>query len=102
MSKEDLFEIADVVMEIPGVYLHSLTKFTNGNIRINKKGIITTPIALDIAALESPCDDIRAAHAPHCYENKIVPMLCFIEPDVFKSGRRIGEDQGIAAAMVPA
>lgn len=102
MSKEDLFAAADAVMDIPGVYLHSLSKFTDGTVSINKKGIIKTPIALDIAALESPCDDIRAAHAPHCYENKLVPMLCFIEPEVFIASRRIGEDEGIQAAMVPA
>jgi len=99
MSKEELFIAADAVMAIPGVYLHSLSKFTDGTVSINKKGIIKTPIALDLASLESPIDDIRAAHAPHCYENKLVPMLCFIEPEIFMASRRVGRDQGIEAAM---
>lgn len=97
MSVETFREIAQAVLNIEGVYLHSLTKFTHGKISLNKSGDITTPIRLPLKDLGSRCNDLRAAHAPHCYDNDLVPMICFLAPAEYMAAKRIGEDAGIAA-----
>lgn len=100
MSKETLRAPLDEILSIPGVYVHSMHKFTNGKVSIDRKGVIKLPICLNAEELGGFVnDDIRVALPPHVWDNKLVPMLCFIDPDTYHAARREGQDEGIAAAI---
>ena len=100
MSKETLRAPLHEILSIPGVYVHGLHKFTNGKVSIDRKGIIKLPICLPAEELGGfSNDDIRVALPPHVWDNKLVPMLCLIEPEAYYTARREGQDEGISAAI---
>ncbi len=74
------------ILKIPGTHLHHLQRFINGNISISKKGIIKFPMQLDILSLGAEVEDIRAILAPHLYGNKMIPIICFIDPEEYERG----------------
>jgi hypothetical protein len=87
-EKKALFlKATDEILKIPGAHLHHLQRFINGNVSISKKGIIKFPMQLDINILETTVDDIRAIFAPHIYEGKMIPVICFIDPEEYEKGR---------------
>lgn len=79
MSKETVMEVIEALP--PGCYVHNLTNFINGSIATTKRKTVKLSIEIGIDQLGSPFDDLRAVASP--LENKLVPLLLFVEPEVF-------------------
>lgn len=69
------------VAKLPdGFYPHRLTSFINGEVALTKKKTIKLTIEINLDAMGSPYNDIRAITRPD--DNQLVPLLVFVEPTV--------------------
>lgn len=85
MSREQLLKAVKELGSMPGIYLNTIDQLVNGTVKINKQGIVTVPISIDVKQLGSQVDDIRAVLKPNSLENKLVPFVLFIDPELFLS-----------------
>lgn len=76
--REKLGQIQDALKDIPGVHLQDIRGFIDGNLSVNKKGILRLPLALPAEDILQTPDDVGAVVRG---EWKMVPLLMFVEAD---------------------
>ncbi len=72
---QKLANIRKALEGVPGVYLHDIRNFVNGQMSVNRKGELKLPLSL-------PADEVLPSHdLGHILrgEWKVVPILMFIE-----------------------
>ncbi|MFC4275525.1 hypothetical protein [Achromobacter aloeverae] len=85
-------QIDDAVKRLPvGFHPHLLVNFINGNVSTTRKGTVKLTIEIPIEPLGSPFTDLRAVTDPQ--ENKLVPLLIFVEPDVVLGAQRVAAQE---------
>ena len=87
MSLESVVEILDNLPK--GCYPHQLINFVNGNVTLTRNKKVKLTIEIDIESLGSPHDDVHAVLSP--FDNKLVPVLMFVEPAVYAAEVASGE-----------
>ena len=83
MSAEKLSAVLKALPK--GCYAHPLAAFINGELSITRRKTIKVPVEIPVSPLESPFKDVRAVMSP--LNNKLVPMLIFIDPNEFSSSQ---------------
>ena len=87
MSKEQFLQAVDLLPGPDrGFYMHSLHRFVNGKVTTTRKRTVkmTLELSLDeLGARENA--DLRDVFLPGAAENKLVPMIVFIDPEQFMS-----------------
>lgn len=82
MSKEilakKLNDIEKALKDIPGVHLHDIRNFINGNVSVTKKGSLKIP--LDLPSKELLEDPMNAGQVISG-QWKIVPILVFVSDE---------------------
>lgn len=74
--KNKLAKIQEALKDIEGVQLHDIRNFCDGNLSVNKKGVLKLPIALPAQEVMQTPDDLRCVMEGRW---KIVPILMFVE-----------------------
>lgn len=87
MSQETVFQILKNLPE--GCHVHRLDRFINGRVSLTKFKTVKMTIEIGIAELGSPHDDIHAVLSP--FDNKLIPVLMFVEPSVYLANKAKGE-----------
>jgi CO dehydrogenase/acetyl-CoA synthase beta subunit len=75
---QKLKKIQDTLEAIPGVHLHDIRNFINGQMSVNRKGDLKLPIVLPAGEVLPRPDDVGQVVRG---EWKVVPLLMFVEPD---------------------
>jgi hypothetical protein len=71
-----------------GLYFRLLTSTVNGSVSVNKRGIIKIPIEINIADVTGETQseqDVRTVFPPQMWNNKLVPLLVYVDPVKFEA-----------------
>ena len=90
MSNKDLPELLEEFGNKTGLSFQLITNCADGNITVNKKGLIKLPVILDVLQVAGEkkmtpeLQDLRRIFPPQLWDNKLVPLLVFVDPIKFQ------------------
>lgn len=77
-------KLTKLMDEKQGLYFHPFDTYMNGEQSFNAKTkVASIQMKVPIDELGSNVDDMRALMRPHSIHNKLVPMIVFIDPEMF-------------------